>query len=110
MLSFLAILAAPAIVQTVIEWRRDGSVQAMTVFRERPTSANLPQRYENELEDASWVGRQLRPWVQYAQFAWLKEGGDKALVGRDGWLFYKPGFRYLTERTCSAQDDSPTVR
>ncbi len=28
-LSFLAILAAPAIVQTVIEWRRDGSVQAL---------------------------------------------------------------------------------
>jgi hypothetical protein len=104
-MSFLVILATPAIVQSVIEWRRDGSVQAVSVFRVRPTSANL-RAYEDELEDASWMGRQLRPWVQYAHFTWLNDGGDKALVGRDGWLFYKPGFRYLTERTAPATDDS----
>src|SRR6185369_6130814 len=38
------------------------------------------------------------PLAQYAQFAWLKDGGEKSLIGRDGWLFYKPGVEYLTAR------------
>ena len=103
-LSFLVMLGTPAIVQSVIEWRRDGSVQAVSLFHTRPTSAHL-RTYEEELEDASWLGRLLRPWVQYAQFTWLGDGGDKALLGREGWLFYKPGFRYLTERPAPATDD-----
>ena len=48
--------------------------------------------YERGLEDASVVARALRPWVQFAQFQWLRDGGEKALVGREGWLFYKPGY------------------
>lgn len=104
-LIFLAMLAAPAIIQSAIEWRRDGSVQAMSVFRERPTSAHL-RSFERQLEDDSWLGRQLRPWVQYAQFAWLEEGGDKAVVGREGWLFYRPGLQYLTERPAQSPPDA----
>jgi hypothetical protein len=96
-LVFLTILAAPAIIQATIEWRHNESVQALSVFRERPTSANL-RSFEHTLEDESWLGQELRPWVQYAHFAWFQEGGDKAIVGRDGWLFYRPGFQYLTER------------
>jgi hypothetical protein len=37
-----------------------------------------------------------------AQFAWLGDGGDKALVGRDGWLFYRPGVEELWKRTPAA--------
>ncbi|MFW9944245.1 MAG: hypothetical protein ACFFB7_04545 [Candidatus Sifarchaeia archaeon] len=29
----------------------------------------------------------------YWQVAWLKDGGEKAIVGRDVWLFYGPGAR-----------------
>ncbi len=64
-------------------WRKycNRRVQAVSLFRMRPTSAHL-RAYEEELEDASWLGKLLRPWVQYAQFTWLGDGGDKALVGR----------------------------
>jgi hypothetical protein len=44
------------------------------------------------------VARALRPWFQFAQFTWLRDGGEKALVGRDGWLFYKPGFDDMVDR------------
>ena len=106
-MSFLAMLAVPALVQTAIDLRRDGSVQALAVFHQRPTSANL-RAYEDELKDASWLGKQLRPWIQFALFSWFQDGGEKALVGRDGWLFYKPGFRYLTERAVMPAHGSAT--
>ncbi len=96
-LAFLCVIAIPPIVQTVWEWSRDRHVQALELFYERPTSAHL-RTYEQELEDASWLGNGTRPWVQYAQFAWFRDGGEKTLIGRDGWLFYRPGVRYATDR------------
>ena len=101
-LAFLCVIAIPPLVQTVWEWRRDRHVQALELFYERPTSAHL-RAYEQELEDASWLGKSVRPWVQYAQFAWFQDGGEKTLLGRDGWLFYRPGVRYATDRTTLAE-------
>jgi hypothetical protein len=94
---FLGIIVTPPLIQTAVELRRNGSVQCLDVFRHKPTAANL-RAYERELEDSSRVARALRGWAQEGEFILLKEAGDKALVGRDGWLFYKPGFRYLVER------------
>ena len=106
-IAFLGILATPALVQTVSELRRHQSLPVLNVFRQKPTAANL-RAYERDLEDASVVVRQSRPWVQFAQFTFLKDAGDKALIGRDGWLFYKPGFRYLTERPVETTGNSST--
>ena len=103
-LTFLALLGAPAIIQSAIEWRRDRSVQALAVFEQRPTATQL-RAYEQDLADASRIGQQLRPAVQYAHFTWLDDGGEKALVGRDGWLFYTPSFRYMTERPAATRPD-----
>jgi hypothetical protein len=72
-------------------------VSAVDVFRQKPTSANL-RAYEHGLEDASVVARALRPLFQFVQFTWLRDGGEKSLVGRDGWLFYKPGFDDMVAR------------
>src|SRR5262249_9521292 len=94
---FLALLASGLLIQTAVELSRGEGVGALQVFRQKPPSANL-RAYERNLEDASIVARALRPWFQYAQFAWLRDGGEKALVGRDGWLFYKPGFDDLLGR------------
>src|SRR5262249_46534015 len=44
---------------------------------------------------ANWAARLSRPWLQFAQFAWLKNGGEKVAIGRDGWYFYKPGLNYM---------------
>ncbi len=91
---FLVLVASGLLTQTACELRRGGGVQAMEVFHQKPTSANL-RAYERNLEDASVLARALRPLFQFAQFAWLRDGGEKALIGRDGWLFYKPGFDYM---------------
>ncbi|MCI0534434.1 MAG: hypothetical protein L0Z50_04335 [Verrucomicrobiales bacterium] len=88
---FLALVAGGLLIQAVAELRQGEGVRALEVFRQKPTSANL-RAYERGLEDASVVARALRPWFQFAQFNWLRDGGAKALVGRDGWLFYKPGY------------------
>src|SRR5713101_5805742 len=93
-LLFLGIIVGIPLSQTIIEVYREERPRALEVFGRRPTAANL-RAYEQTLEDASWAAKLFRPWIQYAQFQWLKDGGRKVLVGRDGWLFYKPGVEYL---------------
>jgi hypothetical protein len=96
-LAFLAIVFTMPLLQLVVEVRRGQGVSALDVFRQKPTSANL-RAYEHNLEDASVVACALRPLFQSVQFTWLRDGGEKALVGRDGWLFYKPGFDDMIAR------------
>lgn len=95
--AFLAMLAAPPLVQTVVEARRGEWPQALQVFRQRPTPESL-RAYDKSLEDSSVTVRTLRPWMQAAQYFALRDGGEKALVGHDGWLFYQPGVSFLTQR------------
>jgi hypothetical protein len=94
---FIAIIFAFPVTQVIIELRRGERPQALDVFRQKPTAAHL-RAYERDLEDANVLAKALRPWVQYAQFTWLKDGGEKAWIGNDGWLFYGPGVQYLIER------------
>jgi hypothetical protein len=101
--SFLVLVAGVILIQTVVEIRRGERFSALEVFRQKPTSANL-RAYEHNLEDASVVARALRPWFQFVQFAWLRDGGDRALVGRERWLFYKPGFDDMVNRGSGRPD------
>src|SRR5262245_55874765 len=94
---FLVILACPSLLQIVIETRRGQWPQAFQVFLRRPTRDNL-RAHEKALQEASVTVRSLRPVMQAAQFFLLQEAGEKALVGRDGWLFYQPGVSFLTQR------------
>lgn len=87
---FLGILVSVPLIQVAVEVRRGERPGLLEVFRSKPTAANL-RAYERGLEDASVVAHRLRPWIQFAQFEWLRDGGEKALLGKNGWLFYKPG-------------------
>jgi len=113
-LVFLGIIAAMPLIQVVVEVSRGELPKALRVFKRIPTAANL-RAYDRSLEDANWVSAKLRPWAQYVQFAWLKDGGEKALIGRDGWLFYGPGVQYVTDRpgvhrpTTTAEDVEAAV-
>jgi len=96
-LLFLGILAAVPIAQTIIELRDPEGVVALDLFSERPTAENL-RAFEHKLEAANWAGRVSRPWLQFANFAWLQEGGEKVVVGSRGWYFFKPGLKYMLAR------------
>lgn len=102
---FLVLIFAVPLWQLVVEVRRGERPQALDVFHQKPTAANL-RAYERDLEDASEVARKLRPWAQFAQFAWFKDGGEKVVLGRDGWLFYGPGMQYLMERPDARKGNS----
>ncbi|HTL55538.1 MAG TPA: hypothetical protein VL361_07650 [Candidatus Limnocylindrales bacterium] len=101
-LVFLGIIAGVPLSQIAVELGRGDRPQALQVFKQKPTSRNL-RAYEHRLEDASWAATKLRPWAQYAQFAWFRDGGEKSVVGRGGWLFYRPGLEFLTERQGTRQ-------
>jgi hypothetical protein len=66
------------------------------LFRCVPSAAGL-RRYEKSLEEKSWVGRQVRPVMQWVLFAAFRDTGSQALLGQERWLFYRPGVRYLVE-------------
>jgi hypothetical protein len=44
--------------------------------------------------------------MQYAQFVLLRDLGEKALAGKNGWIFYRPGLDYLTQRQPSRSNGS----
>jgi hypothetical protein len=113
-LVFVGIIAVLPLIQVLVEVNRGELPRALKIFKRIPTAANL-RVYDRSLEDANWVAAKLRPWAQYIQFAWLKDGGEKALIGRDGWLFYGPGVQYVTDRpgvhrpTTTAEDVEAAV-
>jgi len=93
---FIAILFFVPLAQIVLELRRDQNVQFTDVFRCAPTTANL-RRYENALENQLWLRQTVRPAIQLALFAGLRDAGPECLPAADGWMFYRPGVRYLVE-------------
>ncbi len=96
-LMFLGTIASVPLIQMLLEVRHEDGIRAFDVFGKTPTAENL-RAYEKNLESANWAARTFRPWIQFAQLNWLRDGGAKVLLGRDGWYFYKPGVNYLLER------------
>jgi len=93
---FLGIIFSSVLLQTGIDFSFGERPQFLDLFLQKPTEANL-RSYEKNMEDASWISKKLRPWMQYLQFLILRNPGEKALVGRENWMYYKPGVRYLIE-------------
>jgi hypothetical protein len=98
---FLAVISAPALIQAFSEIRYGKQPQELDVFLQPPTARNL-HAYEQSLERTSLVINQLRPWMQYAEWTFLHDAGEEVVVGRHGWLFYRPSVRYVMERQTSA--------
>jgi hypothetical protein len=102
-LVFVTIISAPGLIQAVAEIRNQERPGVLDVFFRAPTTENLHD-YEKSLEDASLVARRSRPWMQYFLFRVFGDAGEKALLGRDGWLFYRPGVQYVVERPTPKRD------
>jgi hypothetical protein len=93
---FLAVIYSVPLAQTAAEIVRGERPHFLDVFRESPTAANL-RAFEHELERSSVVAASVRPATQYFWYATLRNPGEKAVAGREGWFFYKPDVRYLVE-------------
>jgi len=96
-LGFLGIISWVPVVQVALELCRGERVQFTDLFRYAPTVRNLRQ-YERTLKDKSWFQQAVRPEMQRLLLLALGDAGAKGLVGRNGWLFYRPGVRYLVEK------------
>jgi len=94
--AFLTLICSAGLVQVAVELLEGRTPQVAELFARMPTRANL-RAYETDLQGNCWLAQRLRPYVQSARFIALRELGDKAVVGRDGWLFYKPAVQYLVE-------------
>lgn len=94
--AFLALVCCAGVTQIAVDLRQGRGPRAAELFTQLPTTANL-RAFETDIQDNCWLARRLRPYVQYAQFAALRRLGDNAVIGRDGWLFYKPAVQYLVE-------------
>jgi hypothetical protein len=119
--SFLLTLIVPPTVQLVSETflsEKRSTPSSLELFHQLPEVARVFQRtegnlgnrvlvanrrlvgsiemYEKQLEERSLLTRQLLGPTQH----WLTDlaglGNEKAYVGRDGWLFYRPDVDYLT--------------
>jgi hypothetical protein len=111
---FLVVIMTPGLIQTVSELRYGERPRALDIFLQPPTAPNL-HAYERSLEETSLVVKRLRPWTQYLQWRFLADAGEKAVVGRHGWLFYGPSVRYMIERQTGAPesdsaDPLPAIR
>ncbi|MBN1760700.1 MAG: hypothetical protein JW863_20395 [Chitinispirillaceae bacterium] len=65
------------------------------IFRETLFNRQYLRAYEKELEDRSIFILAIRPVMQLVRYALLEDAGVKAMTGRNGWLFYRPGIEYL---------------
>ncbi len=111
---FSAVIMAPGLIQTVFELQHRERPRALDIFLQPPTTRNL-HAYEKSLEGTSLVVKRLRPWVQYLEWRFLADAGENAVLGRHGWLFYRPSVRYVIERPTAgpegdATDPLPAIR
>jgi hypothetical protein len=73
----------------------DPGVWARIVGANRAVLAGL-HTFEHALEDESLLGRRLRPPAQRLLSGSLGAGNERAYVGREGWLFYRPDVEHVT--------------
>lgn len=118
-LFFLLVITVPPFVQLLLD-RREGRAgaaaiagapgDALAAYRSSEGSAwdrlfaanavllDRMQAYETDLEDESLLAQAAIPRMQAFTAGRLGLGNEQAYVGRDGWLFYRPGVDYLTGR------------
>ena len=102
--SFLLMLGLPPLVQDWREWRKgpEGWLPARELGRAVMGTDQPHQSIEQRLRgfDAGLSRLEFttlpRQWAQQIVSGALLRGNDRTLIGRDGWLFYRPELQALT--------------
>ncbi|MDZ4860243.1 MAG: hypothetical protein SGI88_14800 [Candidatus Hydrogenedentes bacterium] len=93
---FIALIISEPLAQLVQDLRSGSRPAALDIFSRAPTAENL-RSYEDALREQSVVANKIRPALQYWRFTSMGDAGANGMVGREGWLFYKPGVQFLVE-------------
>jgi hypothetical protein len=92
--AFLLSIYALPLSQALLEHLDSEPSSLVGLFKRTPSREHL-REFEKELEDASFAKNFVQPRVQL----WLSRAGrlgnQRAVIGRDGWLFYTPGITHL---------------
>jgi len=91
--AFLLVIYGVPVAQAVREKLNDEDSMLLDLFRRAPTRENL-KRFEDDLEKASYPKELVQPRVQLLLSS-LRAGNKRAVVGRQGWLYYAPGVMSL---------------
>ena len=91
-----------------VPWLTRGWGTPLRLFPRVPTAVAL-RTYEEELETASRSRTWVQPRLQTLASRWGGFGNVKTVIGRDGWLFYRPDIELLTTAS-SASDPRPAIR
>ncbi|SDP47276.1 alginate O-acetyltransferase AlgX-related protein [Desulforhopalus singaporensis] len=78
--------------------RRDGAGDSGFVSAAKNLNALVLKKIdllESSLEDDSFLRNIFLPPLQYVYLRYLGQGNEKVVVGRQGWLFYRPGVEAL---------------
>jgi hypothetical protein len=87
---FLAVIYSVPVSQAVLERVKGDESVLPDLFRQWPTRDSIKQ-FEEDLDKASYARDRVRPQLQMVLTRFGGFGNTKAVVGKDGWLFYQPG-------------------
>jgi alginate O-acetyltransferase complex protein AlgJ len=91
---FLALIYGIPVSQAVLEKLDDDDSTLLPLFTRKPTKENL-RTFEKEIEQASYAKDYVQPRVQLWLSRLGRVGNKRALVGRNGFLYYTPGLTHL---------------
>jgi len=103
---FVVLVFGVPLSQSGLEIYQGGRPRLTGLITQAPTQANL-RAFERTLEEASWLAGMLRPKMQSLMFHLFRDLGDKVVLGKDHWLFYKPDVQYLVEPLPMAGNRTP---
>src|SRR3954462_11427076 len=81
--------------QAYLEHREGEDSPLLDLFRRKPTPENLRQ-FEKDIEQSSYAKSYTQPRLQLLLTEFGRVGNKLALVGRGGWLYYKPGVQHVS--------------
>jgi alginate O-acetyltransferase complex protein AlgJ len=92
--SFLLLICAVPVGQIALEKLGGDDVMELDLFRHAPTLERLKQ-FQDDLEQASHAKDFVQPRVQATLTRFGRVGNKLAVVGRRGFLYYRPGVSYV---------------
>ena len=90
----LAVVVGIPLTQAVSDFRKEGKLHLVDLFTRFPSKENL-HGWDAEARDRSIFGSAIRPKLLQMQYDLFGNAGAKAVVGKDGWLFYRPDVEFL---------------